>query len=264
MITRIWHGRTSVENAEYYRKLLSEKGTKEYLETPGNISAKVWTRPGDNCVHCWTVTEWDNIDSIKAFAGDDYEKAKYYPEDDGILLEFEEKVEHYHSEDVSNAKVRMYVQQFVQNYEGGSWQAENFIDKLNDVDESLAFQQPMPGVHSVAEIVWHCCYWRTVLINSLNGDYGYRERTMGELNFLPLEAVRKKGWKTLLSDLELTQKVLLVMLGRMRDRDLLKEYTPGHTFDHMIVGIVQHDIYHLGQIGLVKKIVSTNKNLSPL
>jgi len=41
------------------------------------------------------VTEWTNIEAIKRFAGEDYEKAKYYPEDSGILLEFEEKVIHY-------------------------------------------------------------------------------------------------------------------------------------------------------------------------
>ena len=41
-----------------------------------------------------TVTGWDNLESIKAFAGEDYEKAVYYPEDKKYLLEFEEKVIH--------------------------------------------------------------------------------------------------------------------------------------------------------------------------
>ena len=41
------------------------------------------------------TVEWDNLESIKNFAGEDYEKARYYPEDEGYLLEFEETVEHY-------------------------------------------------------------------------------------------------------------------------------------------------------------------------
>ncbi|MFI5162624.1 MAG: hypothetical protein ACHQHN_15200 [Sphingobacteriales bacterium] len=42
-------------------------------------------------------------EAIKAFAGKDHEKAVYYPEDDGIILEFEEKVNQYQSFDVSNS-----------------------------------------------------------------------------------------------------------------------------------------------------------------
>jgi len=247
-----------LENSELYKQFLTGKGTMEYLETPGNISVKVWTKKDNNSVHCWTVTEWDNIESIKAFAGDDYDKAKYYPEDEGILLEFEEKVEHYLTEDVSGAKIRTYVEQLTQNYEGGSWQAENFIAKLKDVDDNTAFLQPFPGVHSVAEIVWHCCYWRNVLINTIEGDYAYRERTLQELNFLSLQALRDKGWNTLVSELGHSQKVLLEKLSHFRDRDLLREYKPGYTFDYLIVGVIQHDIYHLGQIGLVKRILSEN------
>ena len=84
-----------------YLDFLLNYGTKEYRETPGNISVKVWRKmESENC-HFYTVTEWETIEAIKAFAGEDYEKAVYYPEDDGILLEFEEKVEHYESFDIS-------------------------------------------------------------------------------------------------------------------------------------------------------------------
>jgi heme-degrading monooxygenase HmoA len=103
MITRIWHGRTAPEHANQYLDFLLNDGTKEYRETPGNLSVKVWKREEQDCCHFCTVTEWENLDSIKQFAGEDYEKAVYYPEDDGILLEFEEKVLHYESFDVSGS-----------------------------------------------------------------------------------------------------------------------------------------------------------------
>jgi heme-degrading monooxygenase HmoA len=94
MITRIWHGRTSLADADRYLHFLLNDGTKEYRLTPGILSVKVWQRKEEDCCHFWTVTEWSGIDAIKKFAGEDYEKAKYYPEDEGILLEFEEKVIH--------------------------------------------------------------------------------------------------------------------------------------------------------------------------
>ncbi|MCH8872269.1 hypothetical protein IH824_05785 [candidate division KSB1 bacterium] len=42
-----------------------------------------------------TITEWDSYESIKKFAGADFEKARYYPEDEKYLLKFEENVAHY-------------------------------------------------------------------------------------------------------------------------------------------------------------------------
>ena len=95
MITRVWHGRTSLENSGEYLSFLQGKGTQEYAETEGNISIKIWQRKEADCCHFFTVTEWADINAVKAFAGEDYEKAVYYPEDDGVLLEFEEKVMHY-------------------------------------------------------------------------------------------------------------------------------------------------------------------------
>jgi heme-degrading monooxygenase HmoA len=97
MITRVWHGRTSLKDADSYLAFLLSKGTEDYKKIKGNLSVKVWHRLDDKCAHFYTVTEWDSIGSIKEFAGEDYEKAVYYPDDEGVLLEFEERVVHYQS-----------------------------------------------------------------------------------------------------------------------------------------------------------------------
>ncbi len=95
MITRIWHGITKAEYADTYLKYLEQTGLSDYRKTKGNISAKVLRRiEGDIC-HFLTVTEWDSYDSIIKFAGKNYHKARYYPEDKKYLLEFEEHVSHY-------------------------------------------------------------------------------------------------------------------------------------------------------------------------
>lgn len=95
MITRIWHGRTRAEHADAYLVFLQKTGIPDYLKTPGILSVKILRRlEGDTCHFC-TVTEWNDAESIKAFAGDAYEKAKYYPHDKNYLLELEEKVLHF-------------------------------------------------------------------------------------------------------------------------------------------------------------------------
>lgn len=94
VITRIWHGRTGTEHVDEYLQFLIDTGVPDYKSVPGNLTVEIWREiEGDVC-HFWTVTKWDGIDSIKQFAGDDYEKAKYYPEDERYLLEFEPNVRH--------------------------------------------------------------------------------------------------------------------------------------------------------------------------
>jgi len=259
MITRVWHGRTKPEHADDYLGFLLKEGTREYLETEGNRTVKVWRKKEADCCHFWTVTEWNDLASVKLFAGEAYEKAKYYPPDKGILLEFEEKVNHYETLDISTTRSREYVRQLEQLYHGGSWQAESFAEKLKDVNETMAFSAPVPGVHSIAEIVWHCIYWRTVLIKRLVGNDKYRDQTVDTLNFLPVEDLKKKGWESLKHELEETQTSLIAILNAYNDNFLLKEYQPGYTYDYHVEGIIHHDVYHLGQIGLVKKILEVTK-----
>jgi len=94
-ITRIWHGVTNANHADEYLKYVEDTGMKQYRSIPGNLSAKLLRRVEGNQCHFLTVTEWDSYDSIKKFAGEDYQKAKYYELDKNYLLEFEEHVVHY-------------------------------------------------------------------------------------------------------------------------------------------------------------------------
>jgi heme-degrading monooxygenase HmoA len=93
-ITRIWHGRTRAEHADEYLQFVIDTGVADYKSVPGNLSVEIWREIDGDICHFWTVTKWDSIDSIKGFAGEDHTKAKYYPEDEKYLLEFEPTVRH--------------------------------------------------------------------------------------------------------------------------------------------------------------------------
>jgi hypothetical protein len=95
MITRIWHGRTKAEHADQYLKYIRVTGLADYVSTSGNISAKVLLKREGEICHFFTISEWKDIDSIIKFAGNDFEKARYYEEDKKYLLELEENVNHY-------------------------------------------------------------------------------------------------------------------------------------------------------------------------
>lgn len=94
IITRIWHGVTRREDSEEYLEYLTKTGIEDYKKTDGNLSVEILRRIEDDKCHFWTVTKWDSYENIKKFAGEDYEKARYYAEDKQYLLEFEPNVIH--------------------------------------------------------------------------------------------------------------------------------------------------------------------------
>jgi len=95
MIARLWHGKVSSAKATDYHQYLLATGLKEYAAVPGNRSVSLLKKEEGNITHYYTLTYWDDVNAIKQFAGEDYEKARYYPEDKDYLLEFEPLVMHY-------------------------------------------------------------------------------------------------------------------------------------------------------------------------
>ena len=95
MIVRIWHGRTRRERADDSAAFLTLRAIPDYRGTAGNLEVAILRRDEAEVSHFLTVTRWESEDAIRAFAGSEVLKAKYYPEDKDFLLEFEDTVQHY-------------------------------------------------------------------------------------------------------------------------------------------------------------------------
>jgi heme-degrading monooxygenase HmoA len=95
MIARLWHGITLTEKAAGYLALLQQRAMSDYRSTPGNLSVEILHRDAGAVTHFLIVTHWTSPAAIAAFAGQDVERARYYPEDSDYLLEFEPTVTHY-------------------------------------------------------------------------------------------------------------------------------------------------------------------------
>ena len=95
MIARIWRGTVREADKDIYYEYLQKTGLKEYADTPGNRGVHTLRRVADGKCEFFLLTLWDSWEAIKAFAGPDYEKAVYYPEDDKYLVDRGPKVDHY-------------------------------------------------------------------------------------------------------------------------------------------------------------------------
>ncbi len=128
-------------------------------------------------------------------------------------------------------------------YRGEPWFGESIQMKLKDVTEPHAFQQPKPGRHSVAEILTHMQYWRTIFLNRIKGD---KSVTSGP-DWPDVYTLKQAGWKDIRVSFEAAHEALIQALRSCdsSDESLVAD----------LHGLVEHDIYHLGQIGIVKRIV---------
>ncbi|MBU2915788.1 antibiotic biosynthesis monooxygenase family protein [Reichenbachiella agariperforans] len=95
MIARIWKGKTKVEDLEAYSAFMKARAIPDYKQTDGFIKLTFLRRIDDTHAYFRLVTYWENLDVIKNFAGEDTEKAKYYPEDKKYLIDFPDTVTHY-------------------------------------------------------------------------------------------------------------------------------------------------------------------------
>jgi len=94
-IMRLWHGEVAIEKADEYEKFMIEKAAPDYGSVDGLLKLYFQRRNENKVAHFLLVTIWDSLESVKKFAGAKPELAKYYPEDDGFLLEKEKHTTMY-------------------------------------------------------------------------------------------------------------------------------------------------------------------------
>ena len=95
MIARIWKGAVRKQDGDAYADYMQKTGIAGYASTPGNRGVWMLRRDIDEHTEFLMFTLWHSLDSVKAFAGQDYETAVFYPEDDRFLVERDQFSTHY-------------------------------------------------------------------------------------------------------------------------------------------------------------------------
>jgi heme-degrading monooxygenase HmoA len=96
MIARMWRGWVRTAQVAEYVEIVERTGMSGYRATPGNRGAQLLTRDlEDGRTEIVTLSWWASLEDVKAFAGDEIDVAKYYPEDDEYLVDREATVAHF-------------------------------------------------------------------------------------------------------------------------------------------------------------------------
>lgn len=95
MILREWRGRVARDKAGAYLRYLRRTGLRDYAATPGHRGTWVLLDEGVKESEIVLLSLWDSPQAIRAFAGEDIGRARYYPKDAGFLLAMPRRLRHY-------------------------------------------------------------------------------------------------------------------------------------------------------------------------
>lgn len=151
--------------------------------------------------------------------------------------------------------IKDYIQQLQDMLTGPVWLDETFTKKLSEVKEQDVFTRPIPELHSVAELISHLHEWRLETISRLKGNkQGFTEDD--PRNWRTNDELKAEGWELLKKNFYGSQQQLIDFLHEKDDEYLEQQYPHyAYTNKYLVQGMVHHDAYHLGQMGLTIKIL---------
>jgi uncharacterized damage-inducible protein DinB len=139
-------------------------------------------------------------------------------------------------------------------FEGNAWHGDAVLKLLADVDAKTAAARPVTNAHTIWELVLHMAAWDDVVCRRAKGA---RVSLSDKQNFPPVVDDSEAAWRESVEQLKRTHEQLVKTVAAFPDSRLAKQ-VPGkkatyHNFFYMFSGIVQHELYHAGQIALLKK-----------
>ncbi len=133
---------------------------------------------------------------------------------------------------------------------GDCWIGNNFKETLYDIDTSLAVKSITHHTNNIWQLVFHLIYWRTIVINRLNGSTAPPPFK----DFALPDNLNEDNWQQTLYDFENIYHQLRSTILHFKEELLNKPSPkPEQTYYQLMMGCLQHDTYHLGQIVLLKK-----------
>lgn len=144
------------------------------------------------------------------------------------------------------SRVETLVKELRDAYQGRPWYGDPLRKTLAGISEREANEKPLDRAHSIAELVGHITTWIEVVHRRIDGEV---VRVTSAMNF-----AHSSRWKEQLQRLDTAHAALVERISAMSDADLDKKVAgKGHDAEFAVRGVVQHCIYHQGQIALLKR-----------
>jgi uncharacterized damage-inducible protein DinB len=149
------------------------------------------------------------------------------------------------------AEIQRIAEQLRRAVDGEAWHGPSVMEILAGVDAHTAAAHPLAGGHSIWEILNHVTAWTRTVQRRLNGE---AVELTGDDDWPPVSDTGDVAWQVAVESFRAAQRDLLAKLKSMSN-DELGMFTPGkkYSYSFMLHGLVQHHLYHAGQMALLKK-----------
>jgi uncharacterized damage-inducible protein DinB len=149
-------------------------------------------------------------------------------------------------------EVKRILDQLKRAHEGEAWHGPSVREALANVNAEKALAHPIPAAHSIWEITQHIAAWQHYVVKRLEGE---PFEATPEQDWPPITSSTEDGWQNTLNKLEDGHQKLVAAISRLSDADLDEQIVPGKPYNlyYMIHGVIQHNLFHAGQISLLKR-----------
>jgi uncharacterized damage-inducible protein DinB len=158
-------------------------------------------------------------------------------------------------EQVSTTEIDRIRDQYRRAFEGEAWHGPAVLSLLNGVTAEQAAAHPIPGAHSIWELTLHIAAWERACKRRLEGDPA---QLSDEEDWQPIADTSEAAWESTKQELIDNHRELLNAIGNVTESRLNEPIITNSTATYSSVyvtlhGGVQHDLYHAGQIAMLKK-----------
>lgn len=155
--------------------------------------------------------------------------------------------------------LQQFIKEITDFQNGIPWYGHNFHEIVDDITPGEALAVPGNG-HSIARLVFHMIKWRKALSERLIGTPGFVAKDDDPDNWVPLNTLNAESWEAAKKEHERQFEIIVSELKKRDEPFLNEEWMPGKSYRYLIAGVIQHDIFHLGQISLLRSLLrSANK-----
>ncbi len=153
------------------------------------------------------------------------------------------------------SEIALLLRMLDESYERSAWQGPNLRGALRGVGAREAAWRPSPGRHSIRDLVLHAAYWKYAVRRLLTGEKRGSFPEKGSNWFARPDPVTQRAWRADLALLEAEHRKLRAAVAATRPAALRRKPRGSkRTADTLIYGVASHDVYHTGQIQLIKRL----------
>ncbi len=159
------------------------------------------------------------------------------------------------------AQIQLLLQNLDEAYDRSAWHGPNLRGSLRGVSAKEAAWRPAPGRHNIWEVAVHAAYWKYAVRRRIAGEKRGSFPLKGSNWFPRRSAAKEKAWRQDLALLAQEHLRLREAVARLRDSALDHPSGSSNTnLSRLIRGAAMHDVYHAGQIQLLKRLRRAHKS----